>query len=429
MSRKEIPEDAIVEVANAINNKVNKTPNLSSPVTVLDDLRTPQYFEIIPFDQIDKAESTYFAIDGSTNHQEFYNGLCIGLYAAGYIGYNAGKQIILNELDDPVILGKTYFPSRLMITSDLDKEEIFDELLSLEPVKKLFTFFGNPSDWSGWSDNLESTKKTICKNTSTLFSFCQNVLEWALVLEIANLSGTKSGDFILRDGNLRPLDIKQKYIHRLGKYLHGKGIVLLAVTKNSPIKMQLSSTFRKIDIYLQTDLKHKFKFAETEERKRKICCWMEVNDFDLNEAYNEGNLIIRKGVSGGRGFGLYFVARLDYVEKLQNYDWVVIDLNIYDAIPTVTESMKGFDVDREPRDFGRLNYIFTELTRLTQEHYLLGYPYPLAEVHNFVTLKRDFKLEIINRVKMALYETAHMEHVDIETLFLDFPMTTEFCLN
>jgi len=419
MNLKEIPENAIVDVANAINSKVNKRSNLSSPLTVEDNLQTPQYFEILPFNEIDTSERTFFAIDGSTNQQEFYNGLCLGLYTAGYIGYNAGKQIKLNELDDPVILGKSYFPTRLMITTDLDKEEIFDELLALEPVRALLNFFGNPSDWSGWSNDLASTRTTVCKNISSLFSFCQNVLEWALVLEIANLPVTKGGDFILRDGNLRPLDIKQKYIHRLGKFLSEKGIVLLAVTKNSPIKMQLSSTFRKIDNYLQTDLKHKFTFAETEERKRKICCWMEVDDFDLNEAYNDGHLIIRKGISGGRGFGLYFVARLDYVEKLQNYDWVVIDLNIYDAIPTVTETMKSTEVDRQPRDFNKLSSIFRELTRLTQEHYLLGYPYPLAEVHNFVTLKRDFKLEIINRVKMALYENAHMEHVDIENLFLD----------
>ncbi len=419
MSRKEVPENTIIEVANAINSKVNKRSNLSSPLSVSDNLQTPQYFEIVPFAEIDSSDRTFFSIDGSTNQQEFYNGLCLGLYTAGYIGYSGGKQVRLNDLDDPVILRKSYFPTRLMITSDLDKEEIFDELIGLEPVKAMLDFFGNPTDWSGWGLDLKAVKETVCKNTSTLFSFCQNILEWALVLEIANLPITKDGDFILRDGNLRPLDIKQKYIHRLGKYLHDKGVVLLAITKNSPIKMQLSSTFRKIDTYLQTDLKHKFAFAETEERKRKICCWMEVDDFDLNEAYNEGNLIIRKGVFGGRGFGLYFVARLDYVEKLQNYDWVVIDLNIYDAIPTVTEAMRGTDVDREPRDTEKLVIIFRELTRLTQEHYLLGYPYPLAEVHNFVTLKRDFKLEIINRVKMALYESAHMEHVDIENLFLD----------
>lgn len=418
MNPKEIPEQAIVDLAAEINSKINKTPHLSSPLTVVDDTRTPQYFEILPFEQIDESDRTFFAIDGSSNQQEFYNGVCIGIYSAGYIGYQHGKQIRLNDLDDPVILGKSYFPSNLMITSDRDKGEIFDELLGLPPVIRLIEFFGNPKDWSGWAETIEKTRDAVSRNTSSLYSFCQSVLEWALVLEIAELPITKRGDFILRDGNLRPLDIEQKYIQLLGRYLHEKGIFLVAITKNSPIKFQLSSTFRKIDLYLQSDLKYKFDFAETEERKRKICCWFEVDDFDLSEAY-QGGMIVRKGLTGGRGFGLYFVARLDYVEKLQNYDWVVADLNIYDAIPSITEDMRHRDVDGALRDIASLRTIFSELTRLTQEHYLLGYPYPLAEVHNFITLKKDFKQEVINRLKMALYENAHMEHVDIENLFLD----------
>ena len=50
---------------------------------------------------------------------------------------------------------------------------------------------------------------------------------------------------------------------------------------------------------------------------------------------------------------------------------------------------------------------------------ILGYPYPLAEVHNFVTLRRDFKDVIISRVKYSLYKDQHMDNVDIENLFLD----------
>ena len=63
--------------------------------------------------------------------------------------------------------------------------------------------------------------------------------------------------------------------------------------------------------------------------------------------------------------------------------------------------------------------IFKELTRLTQEHYILGYPYPLAEAHSFISLKRDFKQEIVNRLKYSLYKDQRMDHVDIENLFLD----------
>jgi len=123
-------------------------------------------------------------------------------------------------------------------------------------------------------------------------------------------------------------------------------------------------------------------------------------------------MFIRKAIRGGRGFGLFFAARLDYVEKLQNYDWVIADLNIFDAIP-------GIDLGHMTRDQEFLALIFKELTRLTQEHYILGYPYPLAEVHNFISLKRDFKDEIVNRLKYSLYKDQRLDHVDIENLFLD----------
>jgi hypothetical protein len=123
-------------------------------------------------------------------------------------------------------------------------------------------------------------------------------------------------------------------------------------------------------------------------------------------------MFIKKGIKGGRGFGLFFTARLDYVEKLQNYDWVIVDLNIFDAIP-------GIEKGQLDRDKATLASIFKELTRLTQEHYILGYPYPLAEAHNFISLKKDFKEEIVSRLKYSLYKDQRMDNVDIENLFLD----------
>jgi hypothetical protein len=51
------------------------------------------------------------------------------------------------------------------------------------------------------------------------------------------------------------------------------------------------------------------------------------------------------------------------------------DVNIFDAIP-------GIEMGVLERDKATLALIFKELTRLTQEHYILGYPYPLAEAHN-----------------------------------------------
>jgi NurA-like 5'-3' nuclease len=100
------------------------------------------------------------------------------------------------------------------------------------------------------------------------------------------------------------------------------------------------------------------------------------------------------------------------VEKLQNYDWLVADVNIFDAIPDIANSKRDRDIDK-------LRMIFKELTTLTQEHYILGYPYPLVEVHNFISLKKDFKEEIIKRVKFALYKEQRMDNIEIENLFLD----------
>ena len=109
---------------------------------------------------------------------------------------------------------------------------------------------------------------------------------------------------------------------------------------------------------------------------------------------------------------MFAVTRLDYVEKLQNYDWFVADVNIFDAIPSIENN-------KIDRDMDKLSMIFKKLTSLTQEHYILGYPYPLVEVHNFVSLKKDFKEEIIKRVKFALYKEQRMDNIEIENLFLD----------
>lgn len=124
-------------------------------------------------------------------------------------------------------------------------------------------------------------------------------------------------------------------------------------------------------------------------------------------------------LKGGRGFGLFFASRLDYIEKLQNYDWVVVDINIFDAIPTINDEMNEQTIRKKPRNIDLIAHLFKELTRLTQEHYILGYPYPLVEAHNFVTLKKNFKEEVIKRVKASLYQSQMMDHVDIENMFLD----------
>lgn len=405
MEIKNISEETIEAVTKHINDSNNKNyniPIIGTPYNV----ETPQVFEIIPFNQIDNSESNFYAIDGSYNSAQFYNGLAIGLYAGGYICYYKGKQKRMNNLDDPLNLGQSYFPKKILVTSETDLYDIYDELLTIPPVNNLIIFFNDdPKNIFAYS------KDNICVNFSTLLSFCQEVLEIALIFEIANRKETKSNDFILKDGTLRSLQIKQNFLINLGKYLHKKGIKIVAITKQSPIKLELSYTFKQIDNYLQNKLKPKYPFNESDPKRKKLCCWFEVPESILLESY-KGNMYAKKSITGGRGFGLFFAARLDYVEKLQNYDWVIADINIFDAIPEIENNVMK-------RDRDTLDFIFHELTRLTQEHYILGYPYPLAEVHNYISLKKNFKEEIISRVKFSLYKDQRIDNVDIENLFLD----------
>ena len=141
MNRKEIPDSAIEDVARHINERNNR-PSTIPIITIDGETETPHCFEIIPFDQIDNSKANFFAIDGSYNSQEFYNGLSIGIYTAGYICYHGGKQVRLNDLTDPIILGKGYYPENILITNDEHREAVYDELMALEPVKKMLEFFG-----------------------------------------------------------------------------------------------------------------------------------------------------------------------------------------------------------------------------------------------------------------------------------------------
>ena len=410
MNRKTISDNTVVLVAHHINERSNK--NYSIPVIGNpNNPETPQIFEIMPFDEIDKIDRNFFAIDGSYNSQQFYNGVSIGVYSAGYICYKGGKQIRMNDTDDPIMLGKTYYPQNILITNDDHLFAIYDELLNLEPIKNIINFFQNSPE-----NIFPYKRKVVCSNLSTLLSFAQEILEWSLVYEIANRSEIRKDDFILRDGTLRSLNIKQKYLVKLGKLLYEKGIIIVGITKNSPIKMELSYTLRQIDNYLQDQLKPRYPFAQKDPKRQKLCCWFEVPDNVLHASYGGGKnssaMYAKKDIKGGRGFGVFTISRLDYVEKLQNYDWLVVDINIFDTIP-------GIENNKRDRDMNKLSMIFNELTRLTQEHYILGYPYPLVEVHNFVSLKKTFKEEIIKRVKFALYKEQRMDNIEIENLFLD----------
>ncbi len=186
---------------------------------------------------------------------------------------------------------------------------------------------------------------------------------------------------------MRSNNIKQKYLRKVGEHANKKGVVLAAITKNSPIKLELSSSFKKIDTYLQNEKKPSYPFTIKNKRWQKLCCWFEVSDDVLLDAYPEAeerkkvqsgllakptkySMFATNNLNSGRGFGIFFVARLDYVEKLQNYDWVVVDINIFDAIPEITPKMNEQEVRRSKRNLNFFANVFHNLTRLTQEHYI-----------------------------------------------------------
>ena len=401
-----IPQEAIDSIAKHINERNNKSYSIPT-VGAATNIETPQIFEIVPFEEIDNADMRAFAVDGSKNSHSFYNGASLGLYRGGYVCFDRGKQVRLNDSKDPVILGKSYSPINILVTCDDHVSAIYDELLTLPPVANFVSFLSDPI-----ADVFAYDKEVLCRSLSTLLDFCQEVLEWSLIYEIVNGNKIKEGDIVLKDGTLRSLNIKQKYLVKLGRLAAQKKVRLVGITKNSPIKMELSYTFKQIDSYLQDQLKPKYPFKQTDPRRQKLCCWFEVSDPVLRNSYGGGAMYAHKGLTGGRGVGLFFAARLDYVEKLQNYDWVVADLNIFDAIPEIEQG-------NLTRHYDKLKATFLDLTRFTQEHYILGYPYPLVEAHNFVTLSKDFKEEVINRVKHSMYQSQHMDHIDIENMFLD----------
>ncbi len=403
-----IPEDVINGVAAEIHSKTSRDYQIPV-VGVAGNLETPQVFEIIPFDEIDKPTRRVYAVDGSRNSHTFFNGVSLCFYQAGFVCFRQGQQLRLNAGDDPVVLGQVLHGTKMLVINEKDLSDIYDEFFALSAVANLIAFFDSRRE-----QICPYSKDLVVASASTLLGFCQEVLEWACIYAIATNGTVESGDFILRDGALRSLNIRQRHLTKLGYLLHTKGIRLVGITKQSPIKTELSYTFSKLDNYLQSKLKPAYQFKATDPKRQKLCCYFEVRDDVLDAAYsgNNSSMYAKKGIDGGRGVGLFFAARLDYVEKLQNYDWLVCDLNIYDCIPGIANK----NLTRETKAIADIMY---SLTTTTQEHYILGYPYPLVEAHDLVSLTSDFKDEAIGRVKNALYATQQMDHTDIENLFID----------
>jgi hypothetical protein len=328
-----VPDEVITSMAAEIHSKTSKDYGIPI-VGVPGNLETPQVFEIMPFEQIDNPPARFYAIDGSCSSHTFYNGISLCFYQAGYVCFHKGKQLRLNSGDDPVVLGKLFHGTRMMVFSDKDLSDIYDEFLELPVVASLVSFFEDRPE-----EIFPYGKDTVLTSSSALLNFCQDVLEWACIHDIATNGHLEAGDFLLRDGSLRSLHIKQRYLVKLGHALHSRGVRVVGITKQSPIKTELAYTYGKLDHYLQSKLRPGYPFKASDPKRQKLCCYFEVRDDVLETAYSGSgsNMFAKKDIHGGRGFGLFFSARLDYVEKLQNYDWLICDLNIYDAIPGIAK--------------------------------------------------------------------------------------------
>ena len=82
----------------------------------------------------------------------------------------------------------------MLVLNDADLRDIYDELLTLPAVNALLSFFGaNPEAVFPYG------KDVVTATPGTLLGFCQEVMEWACVYDIAQNSAPRRGDFILRD--------------------------------------------------------------------------------------------------------------------------------------------------------------------------------------------------------------------------------------
>src|ERR1700737_3166681 len=193
MSAYEIPDGVISETASQIHIKANRDYKIPV-VGVPENLETPQVFEIMPFSQIDQQGSRFYAIDGSRNSHTFYNGVSLCFYQAGYVCFHRGKQIRLNKTDDPIVLGQVFHGDKMLVLSEKDLSEIYDEFLTLAPVAALLAFWGDPPE-----EIFPYKKDLVIANVGTLLGFCQEILEWACAYNIIQNAEVSSGDFIFRD--------------------------------------------------------------------------------------------------------------------------------------------------------------------------------------------------------------------------------------
>ena len=140
-----IPEDVINGVAAEIHSKTTKDYQIPV-IGVPANLETPQIFEIIPFDEIDKPTRRVYAVDGSRNNHTFFNGVSLCFYQAGFVCFRQGQQVRLNIGDDPVVLGQVFHGTKMLVINEKDLSDIYDEFFALPAVANLIGFFDSPPE-------------------------------------------------------------------------------------------------------------------------------------------------------------------------------------------------------------------------------------------------------------------------------------------
>ena len=407
----EIPEDVISATAAQIHAKTNKDYQIPV-VGVPENLETPQVFEIMPFEQIDQQTTKFYAIDGSRNSHTFYNGVSLCFYQAGYVCFQNGRQLRLNSTDDPIVSARF---STGIICSSLARRtlsDIYDECLGLglrlPPC--------SPSSGIAPKSSSAIRKISVISNRGNSSRFLSGGIGMGLHLRHRSERWPrKTGDIVLRDGPLAKPNIKQRFLAKLGHlFSEYEEVRLVGITKQSPIKTELAYTYSKTRRVSSVEIKAQlFRSRRWTPRVKNFALTLKFAMMFLNHHIRVAvaTCIRRRTSTAVVDVGSFSLRGWICRESLQNYDWLICDLNIYDCIPGIANKDLRRDTERSRRHV----QAYRDHPRALRP----GYPYPLVEAHNLVTLTGDFKQQVIARVKAALYSSQQMDHTDIENLFLD----------
>ena len=186
----------------------------------------------------------------------------------------------------------------MLVLCEKDLTDIYDEFLELPAVAALLSLFDDEPE-----EIFPYGKDIVVRTPGSLLRFCQDILEWACLYDISRNSKIDSGDFILRDGPLRSLNIKQRYFVKTQViYSTARGYGWLVSLSRVQSKRSSHILLQDRLNYLQSKLKANFPFSAKDPKSQKLCCYFEVRDDVLESAYagNGSNMYAKKGITGGR---------------------------------------------------------------------------------------------------------------------------------